>query len=281
MLCHVALVSKAKGVSQTAVSHVAAAVQKQVLRDFGPIWNVQASVDSFPKVENVPLGAWTVMVLDDIHDSALGYHVDTHGQPYALVKHTDGWEQTVSHEILEMLADPFGNRVVAAQSVKPSQGRVRYLVEVCDPSEDASYGYTVNGLLLSDFYTPHFFDPVRNKGVRYSFTGAITAPLTILRGGYLTWLDPVSKHMWQQVWFGSRRSYRDLGPTDTSTGSLRAHVDRATVRAEQITGVSASKLKPAKLAREGIERSSAAWAKSFLGEVERVAAGHVPRAPEG
>src|SRR5262245_24913861 len=273
MFVHVALVSRAHGISQTALSRVAAAVQKQVIRDFGPIWSIQASVDSFPRLQDVPLGAWPILVLDDIHDDALGFHVDSHGQPYALVKHTAGWEQTVSHEALEMLADPFGNRVVAAMSVKPGQGRVRYLLEVCDPSEDPTYGYTVNGLLVSDFYTPHFFDPVKNPGVRYSFTGAISAPLTILRGGYLSWLDPVTNRMWQQVWFGARKEFVDLGPADSKARALRAHVDRKTVRPEQIKGVPAAKLKKAKDSTRKMERSSAAWAKSIQGEVEQVAAG--------
>ena len=136
MVVHVALVSKAKGISQTTLSRVAGAMQKQVLRDFGPIWDVQASVDSYPTPRGRPARRWPDRDLEQIDDGALGYHVDDHGQPYALVKHTSGWEQTVSHEVLEMLADPFGNRLVAAQSVKPGQGRVRYLVEVCDPSED-------------------------------------------------------------------------------------------------------------------------------------------------
>src|SRR5262249_4558865 len=164
-----------------------------------------------------------------------------------------------------MLADPFGNRVVAAQSVKPGQGRVRYLLEVCDPSEDPQYGYTVNGMLVSDFYTPHFFDPVKNAGVRYSFTGAITSPLPILRGGYLSWLDPVSKRMWQQVWFGARKEFRDLGPGDLRAGALRAAVDRRTVRAEQTKGVPAAKLKTAVASAKRNEKSSAAWATSFQG----------------
>ena len=64
MVVHVALVSKAQGISLTALSRAASAIQKQVLRDFGPIWNVQASVDSFPHLEDVPLGAWPVVILD-------------------------------------------------------------------------------------------------------------------------------------------------------------------------------------------------------------------------
>src|SRR5262245_56394574 len=271
MFIQVALVSRAKGITQTALSRVAAAVQKQVIRDFGPIWSIQASVDSFPRLEDVPLGAWPSDWHDHSNGNWLGYHVDQHGQRYALVKHTAGWEQTVSHEVLEMLADPFGNRVVAGQSVKPGQGRVRYLVEVCDPSEDTQWGYTVNGILVSDFYTPHFFDPVRNPAVRYSFTGAITAPHTILRGGYLSWLDPVSGHMWQQVWFGAGKQFRDLGPADVKARSLRAHVDRLTVRKELSKGVPATKLKAARASAKTNERSSTAWAKGLEEEIEAVA----------
>jgi hypothetical protein len=271
MVVHVALVSKAKGISQTTLSRVAGAMQKQVLRDFGPIWNVQASVDSYPTLSSVPLGAWPVIVMEQIEDGALGYHVDDHGQPYALVKHTSGWEQTVSHEVLEMLADPFGNRLVAAHSVKPGQGRVRYLVEVCDPSEDTQYGYTVNGMIVSDFYTPHFFDPVKNSSVRYSFTGAITAPRTVLRGGYLSWIDPASDHMWQQVWFGASKQFRDLGPVDAKEArALRAHSDRNTARIELSKGVPAAKLKAARTVAKSNERSSTEWAKNLEAELETV-----------
>ena len=68
--------------------------------------------------------------------------------------------------------------------------RVNYLVEVCDPSEAAEHAYSCNGILVSDFYTPNYFDPVKAGGVRYSFTGAITEPLQVLLGGYLSWQDP-------------------------------------------------------------------------------------------
>jgi hypothetical protein len=51
---------------------------------------------------------------------------------------------------------------------------------------------------VSDFYTPHFFDPVQSSGVRYSFTGAIDGPRKVLDGGYISWEDPTDGH-WRQV----------------------------------------------------------------------------------
>ena len=59
--------------------------------------------------------------------------------------------------------------------------------------------YTVNGVPVSDFYTPHYFDPVRIDSVRYSFTGAIEAPLEILERGYLSWIDPRDSSLYQLI----------------------------------------------------------------------------------
>jgi hypothetical protein len=228
---NVAVVSEVKDHDPSDVARVSAALQRQAIRDFRPVWDVESTVDYFPKLEDVPVGYWPIMIRDDIGTpGAAGIHLDKDGQPFALVTMSDSWSLTASHELLEMLADPFGNRLVPGQSPKPDQGRVEFLVEVCDPSEADQFAYTVNDILMSDFYTPHFFDPVKADGVRYSFTGAITEPRTILKGGYISWHEPVSNHWWQQTWFGARKAFRDLGVFDTAkTGmALRAWIDSQT-----------------------------------------------------
>ena len=190
---HVALVSEIQRISSGQLARVSAALQRQVTRDFGPIWGIRATVDAFGSLDDVPLGYWPVVILDQIDDpSALGYHQDQDGQPYALVVYTQSWSLTASHETLEMLADPWGNRLIGGSSIKPDQGRVRYLIEVCDPCEAPQYAYRINGVLVSDFYTPSFFDSRESSGGRYDFTRAIQSPKTILRGGYISWLDPAT-----------------------------------------------------------------------------------------
>jgi len=136
--------------------------------------------------------------------SAAGFHLDQHGQPYVDVLWSADWSLTASHECLEMLVDPFGHQLASGMSVKPGQGRVTYLVEVCDPCEARQFAYTINtGLsgeekLVSDFYTPSYFDPVpAASGVRYSYRGNIAAPRQVLIGGYLTWRNPADGHIWQ------------------------------------------------------------------------------------
>ena len=176
-----ALVPDGVKVSSSELTRVASALSKQVARDFTPIWNVHATVDAFATLEDVPTDYWPIIIAKEVEDAA-GFHDDEHGQPFALVEFGPEWSLTASHECLEMLADPFGRRLRAGnmlpQAVKLRQPerRVRYLVEVCDPSEAGEFAYQVNGVLVSDFYTPDFFDPVTVSSVRYSFTGAIKAP---------------------------------------------------------------------------------------------------------
>jgi hypothetical protein len=62
-------------------------------------------------------------------------------------------------------------------------------VEACDPCEDNSYAYTINGVRVSHFITPHFYDPLVTSGTRYSLTGAIKGPRQILPGGYISWVN--------------------------------------------------------------------------------------------
>jgi hypothetical protein len=188
VLCHVALVSQTTEVSLAEISKVAAAIQKQISRDFSPIWRVDATVNAFDKLEDVPLGYWHLILEDEIPSGLAGLHKrEDNGQPFALVALSLNWPVFMSHEVLEMLVDPDGTRTVAGDSQKPGQGRVEFLVEVCDPSQSSSLAYSVNGIMVSDFYTPQYFEPVVSTGVRYSYSGKIKQPREVLDGGYSRW----------------------------------------------------------------------------------------------
>src|ERR1700681_4300216 len=150
-----ALVSESQQIPDSDVLKVSAALQKQATRDLAPIWDVSATVDTFKTLEDVPQGYWPMLVMDDIGTpGAAGVHEDKNGQPFALITASsdlDTWALTASHEALEMLVDPFGNRLVEGDSPKGDQGRVNFLVEVCDPCEASNFAYSANGILVSDF----------------------------------------------------------------------------------------------------------------------------------
>ena len=281
MLNQVALVTQTNKIAFSDLTVVAAAIQKQVTRDVSPAWNIQASVNAFATLDDVPLGYWHVVIDDTIPFDAGGIHLnDDNGQPYALVTYSDDWSLTTSHEVIEMLVDPSGNRTVAANSPKPDQGRVLVLVETCDPSEAAKYGYTVNGVLVSDFYTPRFFDPVQSSGVRYSYSGAITKPLQVLDGGYMSWWDPQSKHVFQLFVTGTQKEIKDRGPLPAGFGTLRSFSDKFTNQHRQeikktppaglmLTATGAGKNMKAKVSK--VDASTKANADSVRAQIQVLA----------
>jgi hypothetical protein len=221
-----ALISQSQEVSFAEAAKISAALQKQISRDYSPIWTVPATIDSFATLDDVPIGYWPIIIMDDIgFAGAAGIHLDSNNQPYALVQVGENTPLTCSHEALEMLTDPFGNRFIASDSIKQGQGRVNYLVEVCDPSEAIQYGYSVNGMLLSDFYTPSYFNPVTNASVRYSYTGAIKEPKQILPGGYLSWMKPETGVWWQAIYSGNQLKFVNKGVLSNDKKSWREVID--------------------------------------------------------
>lgn len=228
----VALVSDTPSVNFSDISAVAAALQKQATRDFGPLWQINATVSAFDKLESVPVDYWPVVIKDDIREpGAAGYHTDDSGQPFALVQADDTWQLTASHETLEMLADPFGSRTIAgspppqAQAPVSSFRRVVYLVEVCDPCEGQQFGYGVNGQTLSDFITPHYYDPNGSTGMQYSFQGNVESPHTVLEGGYVSFGNPVTNEWYQIMVVNGKVQTQDLGKLNTNGRSLRETID--------------------------------------------------------
>lgn len=266
---HVALVSDTPSVPFADISSVAAALQKQATRDFSPLWKVSATVSAFASLESVPVDYWPVIVRDDIDQpGAAGYHTDDNGQPFSLVQADDQWQLTVSHETLEMLADPFGNRTVAGapppQAPAPlsTLARVLYLVEVCDPCEDTQFAYGVNGEQLSDFITPHYYDPKGATGTLYSFRGNVKAPHTVLANGYVSFGNPTTNEWYQIIVSNGQTQVQDLGKLNRNGRSLRETID------ERVRGIRKSDPNRTSRPLAAENRAGAAIAESSRGRAK-------------
>jgi len=119
----------------------------------------------------------------------LGYHeLSSHGTPLGKVfagldmRLGTSWTVTLSHELLEMLADPWINW--CAQS---PDGKI-YALEVCDAVESDESGYEIDGVLLSDFVTPAWFEPT--EADRVDFKQRVSCTLELAPGGYMSIFDP-------------------------------------------------------------------------------------------
>lgn len=139
----------------------------------------------------------------------------------------------------------------------------------------------MNGLLVSDFFTPHFYDPVASAGVRYSFGGHIPGPRQILRGGYISWHEPVSDHWWQQIWFGTPEPrFRDLGQLTARAGSLRAAIDARTGTSARIaqSGPQSQKFADVRTSLPLVAQSTTARANGWRARIDALKAGELREA---
>jgi hypothetical protein len=233
----VGLVDTTGKINAELVQACAAALSIQVTRDLPQFWGVQAAVRYLPHATKIPAGVWPVRLVEKLPPGEGGFHQDKHNQPYSEViakANDDTWTIDASHECLEMLVDPYGNKMqssvaieIVGNGVRDATGQFNYLVEACDPCEANNYGYTINGVLVSDFITPHFYDPIVTSGTRYSFTGAIKAPRQLLPGGYISYVDQSTDEWKQILWVDPNGppAYNDLGPAAEQAKSMRAWID--------------------------------------------------------
>jgi hypothetical protein len=205
-ITQIAIVNASTTVTDTEVVPVVAALQVQVDRDYTPIWHTQAKITFYPKGQNPPADAWQLALLDNSDlAGALGYHdITPNGQPLGKsFVGTDkqyglSWSITTSHELLEMLTDPWINLTVFDQ-ITDTGGRL-YAYEVCDACEDDSFGYDINGVMVSDFVTPAWFEGWRvTNSTMFDFKKHITAPYMLLSGGYISYFDVGRGNGWQQL----------------------------------------------------------------------------------
>ena len=228
----IVLVSESQFVPFADLAKVSSAVQRQVNDQFGPIWGVRAAIDPLASIADIPPNAWPVVIRDDIGISEAGVHWnETQDKPFALVtfregdQPEEGWQPTVSHEILEMLADPFSKEFRTGPSLQTPQRLVEYLVEVCDPCQAPAFVYGVDDIPVSDFVLPEFYGGA-DAGI-YSFRKNLTQPRQVLPGGYVSWRD-LATGMWTQFLISNAGAeFRDLGTNPAPIGvHLRGFIDR-------------------------------------------------------
>ena len=209
---------------------VSAAIQSQLNTDVGPQWGLSVTIDPFNILNEVPLDYWPILVCKDIGDPDIeGVHKDPDHHPYALVTYDEYWSLTASHEAIEMVIAPEGNRQLFTAppgSNDPSVEKVAYLIEPCDPVYSAEYGYPINGWLMSNFCYPSYYTLAGLPP--YDKQGQLTAPRTLSPGGYVCYQDGAGDWIrWSM--FDGNYDTTNFGKTPVMTSersSLRSWLDK-------------------------------------------------------
>jgi hypothetical protein len=158
------------------------AMQAQIDQHFHPAWNLRANLVWFEAGSAPPAGAWTATIQDDPPPDDLGadgvHELDDANVPSLWVAAKTAlagggeWTSVLSHELLEIMADPSTN---AWKRV----GQFQVSKEVCDPVETAKY--QVEGVEVSDFVTPAWFK--QSAAAPYDHLEKVNVPLGLLEGG--------------------------------------------------------------------------------------------------
>jgi hypothetical protein len=113
----IAITNASTCLTDSQVEAAIPALQHQVSLDFNAYWDLDCQLSFLPEGEALTPGWWQISVTDDPDQAgALGYHEMTSrgtplGKVFARLDPQSGasWTVTLSHELLEMLADPWIN----------------------------------------------------------------------------------------------------------------------------------------------------------------------------
>ncbi len=206
-------IANLSSVDDATFAKVVAAIQQQVTADFQPEWGVGATL-AISKPNFAAGQDWIDQATDAViyvGDSSsdpttgvgqvLGYHYANHGQtPYGFVyldvclQAKEAWCTTLSHEVLELLADPTASMTVSGPGPAGADAagtQVNYNLEVCDPVQGDTY--PIAGMPVSNFVTKSYFGMIGQTPA----TNHLNAPLPafgVRPNGYLVYTDDGGQH---------------------------------------------------------------------------------------
>jgi hypothetical protein len=208
------------------IIEVIRSINRQIQEDFEPYWSMGAVLRLEGRSEEKPnpvhpidmrgdaiIYVWdrakdNLKSLEEEAEEAIGYHEQNFmGIPYGFVfidvtkKLGQDWSIALSHEALEMIADPELNLLVQGPHPEEPENRNRYVFhyyEVCDAVSGESY--EIDGIKVSNFVLPLYFTGGEEYDGRNDFLGNVHNGKTLKSfgvnpEGYISYVDPLAKKM--------------------------------------------------------------------------------------
>lgn len=200
-MTNICIVNQSTEISNTDAAAMAHACASQVKLHAAPHWGLLPVPVTYlgsgsGAVSLAPAGSWVISLLDDPDQAdALGWHTEDsgdliYGRVFARPVLDNGGDaltkqlsvaSVLSHEVLETLVDPHCN------TWSDSGSGYAVATEVCDPVESDSYAINYRGraITVSNFVTPHWFDPNAAPGETLDYLHKVSKPFQMSKGGYI------------------------------------------------------------------------------------------------
>lgn len=205
----ISIVNRSKKIKDAQLQNVIRAINRQVSEDFSPYWSfaatlrLEGAVGKSPDKQSLAdLRGDAILYLWDEADvvDALGYHqANFRGIPYGFVftelceQLGESWTVTLSHEALELIADPQANLLVQGPHPEDPSKEVFHWFEICDAVQ--SQTYQLDSVEVANFLLPLYFTVGEQEGGRNDFLGTQLqgrgiASFGVAPGGYIGFYDP-------------------------------------------------------------------------------------------
>lgn len=207
----ISIINFTTGKTDDEVQDAIRAVNRQIAEDFGNYWHLdgvlrlegESGSQPTPQTPVNMRGDAVIYLWDNVNANYLGFHdQNNRGVPFGFV-FTDlaesldpgAWTITLSHEALELLADPQVNLLALGPHPDPNEQRdVFHWYEMCDAVQDESYA--IDGVKVSNFVLPLYFTADEQAGGRNDFlgtshNGGTLKSFGVNPGGYVGFFDPV------------------------------------------------------------------------------------------
>lgn len=202
------------------------AINRQIAEEFQSHWSMGATLRLEGRSQTTPskqtpadMRGDGVLYIWDRCDvpGALGYHDrNNKGIPYGFVfldvskAAGENWTVTLSHEALEMIADPEVNLLVLGPHPANPKKAVFHWYEMCDAVQADTY--LVDGVEVSNFVLPLYFTGGDEYVGRNDFLGRLHGGKTLKSfgvnpGGYIGFFNPET---------GGAETYRMKGDQDAA-----------------------------------------------------------------
>jgi hypothetical protein len=171
------------------------AVNRQIAEDFDPYWDLGGTLRLADRRARRLEADAVIRIFPRGHD----YHWSPTGLPEAHV-FTElsrlaresvpwlTWTTSLSHEALEMIADPQVNTLVRGPHPTHTKRLVFHYREVCDPVQSETY--LIDGVTVSNFVLPHYYTGMGESGGRNDFLGTGVQAFRWNENGIIGFWDP-------------------------------------------------------------------------------------------